>query len=136
MFSLTEEYFSDWVDSYGQAWIDGDADAIAELYAQDAEYYETPYEDHFLGLEAIRKYWTQGAGISQKDVKFSYNVLAVMENSGLAQFWASFLRIPSGNFVELDGIILAEFNEGGKCHIFREWWHRREMDKKGIGYEN
>lgn len=120
--------FEKWLDAYGAAWQAGDAQAAIELFADDAEYYETPFDDPMIGKDAISQYWTEGAGKSQKDVHFSYEPLAVVENVGLARWRASFVRIPSGNQVELDGFLLAEFDGGGKCSVFREWWHRRESE--------
>jgi ketosteroid isomerase-like protein len=131
MFSLTEEYFDEWMTKYGQAWIDGDADAVLELYADDGIYYETPYDEPFGGAKAIHKYWSEGAGISQKDVTFSHEVWMVKQNTGLVKWEASFVRIPSGNYVELDGVMQVIFDEQGKCSEFREWWHRREVNPDG-----
>jgi hypothetical protein len=118
--------FKKWLDAYGAAWQDGDAQAVFELFTENAEYRETPFDDPMLGLKAIHQYWSEGAGESQKEVHFSYQALAVVDDAGLARWQATFVRIPSGNYVELDGFFMAEFAENGKCFMFREWWHRRE----------
>ncbi len=52
--------------------------------------------------------------------------MAVLGSKGLAQWQATFVRIPFGNHVELDGFLMAEFDGAGMCSVFREWWHRRE----------
>jgi hypothetical protein len=118
--------FEKWLDAYGAAWQSGDAKAAIKLFSDEAEYYETPFDVPMVGCEAIYRYWDAGAGESQKDVLFSYQALAIVENKGLALWQASFVRIPSGNQVELDGFLAAEFDDIGKCSVFREWWHRRE----------
>ena len=118
--------FENWLDAYGAAWRAGDAHAAIELFSSDVEYYETPFDDPMVGLDAIHQYWSEGAGESQKDVSFSYQALAIVENAGLARWQATFVRIPSGNYVELDGFLMAEFDGAGKCSVFREWWHRQE----------
>ncbi len=125
---LTMNDFEKWLSAYGAAWRTGDAQAAIELFSSDAEYYETPFDDPMVGLDAIHQYWREGAGESQKDVSFSYQALAIVENAGLARWQATFVRIPSGIQVELDGFLLAEFGDDGKCSMFREWWHRRERD--------
>jgi hypothetical protein len=62
----------------------------------------------------------------QEDVHFSYEVLAVHKNVGVAYWRAVFIRLPSRKRVTLDGIFRVEFAGDGKCQIFREWWHRLE----------
>ncbi len=84
-----------------------------------------------LGREAIRRYWQEGAGESQREVRFDFKVLWVGENMGAAHWRATFVRIPSGSRVELDGVLLAEFSASGRCSLFREWWHRREEQSAG-----
>ena len=126
MFSISLEHFDNWLRSYGKAWEKGDPNATKELFTSDAQYYETPFEPPMIGLAAIYKYWNDNAVVSQEDVSFSYNLLAVDENVGLAQWRALFKRLPSGNKVTLDGIFKVVFSEDGKCKIFREWWHRIE----------
>jgi len=124
MLSLAE--FGNWLDAYGAAWEAGDADAAVELFTDDAEYHETPFAAPMVGAKDIHRYWVEGAGEAQKDVKFSHEALAVAGNVGLARWHASFVRIRTGKHVELDGFLLAEFARAGKCSVFREWWHRRE----------
>lgn len=127
---LTLEQCETWLDAYGAAWQAGDPHAAVELFADDAEYYKSPFDDPMIGKEAIFQYWSEGAGEAQKDSYFSYQVLAVVGNSGLAHWWASFVRIPAGTQVYLDGILLAKFSDIAVCSVFREWWHRRESEGK------
>lgn len=124
--AINSSDFADWLDEYGQAWEYGDAEHAIRLFTEDAYYYETPFDSPMKGHEAIRRYWNEGAGQSQKDVQFSAQVLAVGEDFGIALWQAKFVRVPSGKQVSLDGVLLASFDERGKCKIFREWWHRIE----------
>jgi len=126
MISLHE--FEKWLDAYGLAWQSGDAQAAIELFTDDAAYYENPFDDPMVGKEAIHRYWNEGAGESQEDVCYSHKALAVAESKGLAQWQATFTRLPTRNQVELDGFLVAEFDGAGKCSVFREWWHRRERE--------
>jgi ketosteroid isomerase-like protein len=123
---LDIDNFNRWLDAYGAAWQDGDAEAAMALFAMDAEYYENPFDDPMVGKDAIHRYWSDGAGESQRDVRFVHEAIAVVESTGLAHWQAAFVRIPSGNHVELDGFLMAEFDASGRCAVFREWWHRRE----------
>ena len=128
MSAMTSSDFEDWLDKYGQAWERGDAEGAIRLFTDNANYYETPFDNPMIGHEVIRKYWSEGAGQSQKDVQFSYQILAVGEDFGIARWQAKFVRVPSGNQVSLDGVLVSSFDEQGKCKVFREWWHRVELE--------
>jgi ketosteroid isomerase-like protein len=130
MTELKLDSLTTWLAAYGDAWQNGDADAVITLFSDNAKYYETPFSDPMIGRPAIHNYWREGAAESQTDIRFTYQALAVTENKGLAQWQATFTRLPSGNRVELDGFLTAEFNPTGKCTLFREWWHRRETENK------
>ena len=123
---MNRETFDAWLRAYGRAWEEGDADAAAALFAPDAAYHETPFATPMVGRAAIYEYWRAGAGQSQRDVQFNFTILNLSERTGLAHWTASFLRLPSGRPVRLDGILAATFDDEGRCSLFREWWHRQE----------
>ncbi len=129
MSAITLRDFEDWLDKYGQAWERGDAERVIRLFTDDANYYETPFDKPMNGHEAIHRYWSEGAGQSQKDVQFSAQILAVGEDFGIARWQAKLVRVPSGKQVALDGVLLASLDEWGKCKVFREWWHRIEREE-------
>lgn len=123
---MTPQTFTRWLDDYGKAWINGDTDAVQALFTDDAAYHETPFDPPMIGREAIRTYWHEGAELGQRDVHFSYDVLFVGDEAGIAHWHASFVRTADNTPVELDGVLRAEFDEAGRCRRFREWWHRRQ----------
>lgn len=123
---LDEATFAAWLESYGRAWQEGDPALIVDLFTADAAYFEVPFDAPIVGREAIRHYWTVGAQQSQTAVTFTYRILGVRGNDGVAHWKATFTRLPSRNRVRLDGILLATFDREGKCRVFREWWHRQE----------
>jgi hypothetical protein len=127
MKSLTLDGFKEWMDMYGKACEDSDPKIAAELFTQNAEYYETPFDEPMIGQDAIYRYWS-GASLALKDVQFSYEILAVKRNLGIALWQGKFVSVKSGNHVVLDGVFLVEFDEQEKCSILREWWHRQEID--------
>ena len=51
-----------WVAGYERAWRDGDLDAVAELFTQDARYRPSPYEQAEVGHAAIRAFWLDDEG--------------------------------------------------------------------------
>jgi ketosteroid isomerase-like protein len=128
MASISTADFNEWLVAYRAAWRSGDAEAVTALFADDAQYYETPFAEPMRGRDAIAQYWTAGPAGAQRDVEVSFQPLAVVDGLGIARWHASFVRRRSGRSVELDGCLMAEFAGPGTCAVFREWWHRRERD--------
>lgn len=120
-----EKQFVLWLAAYGRAWETGDAQAAGALFSQDARYFETPFDEPFRGRGAISAYWSDVPRL-QEQITFRYQVLAFAADQGIARWWAEFTRRPSQSRVRLDGILLAQFDQAGLCHTFREWWHRQE----------
>lgn len=51
-----------WVAGYERAWRDGDLDAVAALFTEDANYRPSPYEEAEVGHDAIRAFWLDDEG--------------------------------------------------------------------------
>lgn len=122
-----------WLDAYGRAWVQGDPDAAAKLFHDNATYQETPFDEPMLGKQQIRAYWQEGAAGAQEDVSFSSKVCAISNDVAFARWAASFRRVASGIWVELDGVFKLAFekeNAGLTCLELQEWWHRRERERQ------
>lgn len=121
---MDETSFEEWLEGYKRAWEQMDADAAVELFAEDATYQETPFDEPMRGRDAIRSYWSD-VPLAQKEIAFGYEVLSVAGDQGIARWWCDFRRIPTDSKVKLDGIFVVHFSNG-KAIAFREWWHRKE----------
>lgn len=126
MTRISSGIFNKWLVNYGLAWEEGDPQQASDLFAEGATYRPTPFDEPLVGKEAIQGYWQAGPGTSHKEVRFSYRIISVQGNEGIAHWEASFRRVESDNTVDLDGILIAEFDDSGSCTDFKEWWHRRE----------
>jgi hypothetical protein len=124
---LTSDSFKKWLDIYRVASEERDPKVAAELFTQDAKYYETPFDNPIIGRDAIYRYWTK-ASQDMKDTQFSYKVLAIKGNLGIALWQAKYVSLKTGEQVILDGTLLAEFDEHVRCATFREWWHRQVIE--------
>ncbi len=124
--TLSRERFREWLGGYRSAWEERDPAAAEALFTDDALYYWTPFEEPKSGREGIAAAWREATS-RQRDVRFSYEVLAVIGTTGIARWHTSLRRAPSGRPVELDGVLVAEFDrDSTRCRVFREWWHRDE----------
>jgi hypothetical protein len=129
MKQLTLETFSSWLEAYGRASIQNDPQAWVELFAHNAEYYETPFDNPMVGRDAIRKYWEIGAQ-SFKEKEASYEVLSTKDNLGIARWRSKFTDASSGKRLVLDCVFLVEFDDTNRCSVFREWWHIQNLDAR------
>lgn len=127
---MDREAFEQWLTLYGSAWTERDAKRAASLYAEDATYQVTPFEEPFRGQAAIYEYW-KGVTSTEENIEFDYRVLAVTTDYGIARWRASFVRVPPGLNTQLDGIFLVSLNPAGRCQSLLEWWHKKQSAGSG-----
>lgn len=113
-----------WLESYGAAWENKNADAAASLFTADASYQETPYAEPFKGRDAIHDYWSTVTA-DQSDIDFGFEVIAVSDMTGIAQWSARFHSISGNAPVELNGVFVLGFADSNQVRSLREWWHVR-----------
>ena len=124
---MTRETFNAWLEKYGRAWETRDAKAAAELYTEDGTYQVTPFVEPLRGRAAILNYWTHVAE-TEEQVQFSYEILAVTHEQGIARWRASFLILRPGLRTKLDGIFVIALDGQGRCTRLREWWHKQQTE--------
>lgn len=122
---MSAEKFVSWLDAYGRAWENRDAQGAADLFAENGTYQVAPFLEPMRGKPAILEYWTNVARTEQ-DIRFGYEILAVSAEQGIAHWWASFVIIPPGLRTKLDGIFLICLDDHGFCKFLREWWHKQQ----------
>lgn len=122
---LTHQDFDLWLTRYKDAWEARDPQAAVLLFTEDAHYYETPFSSPLSSRDEIYSYWSHMPR-RQENLHFSYQILAVESDVGVARWQTSFERLPTHKTVALDGILQATFDDTGLCQIFEEWWHRLE----------
>lgn len=117
--------FESWLEGYGRAWSDRDAQAAADLFTEDGTYQVTPFVDAMRGRPAIFEYWSHVAQ-TERDIQFGYEVLAVTPEIGIARWRASFVIVPQGLRTKLDGIFVISLDGDGRCRSLKEWWHKEQ----------
>ncbi len=124
---ITHEAFGDWLDRYGRAWMSETPEEAAPLFSPDARYHWTPLDAPLRGRDVIVAAW-RGAIRRQRDIRFRYEILAVEGATGIAHWRTAMVRRASGEAIDIDGVLIAEFDAAGLCECFREWWHSSERD--------
>ena len=121
----SEAIAMEWFESYKRAWENHDSQAATSMFTPDAEYRAEPFEASLVGEKAIRHYWDEVAN-TQRDVKVTFDLLSAKPGVGIVRWWAGFIRVPSGEKVELEGVAEFFLNSEGKCTRFLEWWNRKQ----------
>ena len=121
---LTPAALAAWLARYAEAWEQRDPARAAALFTENAPYHEMPFDAPKAGRNGIRDYWATVTA-DQRDVDFTSSVVAVSGRTGIARWNAKLKSASSGVNVELDGIFVLTFDDGGLCSELREWWHVR-----------
>ena len=115
----------EWIDGYGQAWRDKDADAAAQLFTEGAVYRDEPFGEPYRGRDGVEAYW-RGVTATQEDVHPRFGTAVVADGGRYAavEFWVTMLN--GGAEVTLAGILFLRFDADGLCNELREAWHYKE----------
>ncbi|MDY6768533.1 MAG: nuclear transport factor 2 family protein, partial [Candidatus Nanohaloarchaea archaeon] len=72
-----------WLEQFREAWISHDIDAVLDLFTDDVDYYETPFEQ-LEGKDEIREEWK--AVLHQEDIGLSLELYASDDNRHVVQW--------------------------------------------------
>ncbi|MGH2843077.1 MAG: nuclear transport factor 2 family protein [Solirubrobacteraceae bacterium] len=112
----------EWVDGYGQAWRELDADAAAALFTEDAVYRDQPFQSPYVGLAGVREYWTNVTSTqSDVTVRMGDPVVSTDRRRAAVEWWVTMKN--SGEPISLTGILVLRFAGDGRCEELREAWH-------------
>ena len=109
-----------WVDEYGRAWRERDADAVVSLFTEDAEYRSSPFREPSVGSDAIRAYWERATS-TQEDADVRMGAPIVAGDRVVVEWWATMRD--GGEEITLPGCLLLRFAPDGRCAARREYWH-------------
>jgi len=120
---MDQEVFEGWLERYFAAWTSNDPDHVAALFGPDAIYSYGPFRDEARGQQEIARRWVEGGVLP--GLRWSYEPLALEGERGVANWRVSF---DSGaGRTEIDGILVLDFDEQGRCISHREWYERRDV---------
>lgn len=109
-----------WVDAYGRAWRERDAEAVVALFTEDAEYRSSPFREPSVGSDAIRAYWERATS-TQDDADVRMGAPIVAGDRVVVEWWATMRD--DGEEITLPGCLLLRFAPDGRCTALREYWH-------------
>ena len=111
------------LERFGAAWQGFDGDAWTDLFTDDAEFREDPFEPPLVGHNAVRAYLLRTAEL-QEQVEFTAERHWVVDPTILVAWHAGYIQRSDRARVRLAGFMTLEVRDG-KVAKLREWYHRR-----------
>jgi ketosteroid isomerase-like protein len=133
---VTRDDVQAWLDRYIAAWASYDADAIGELFTDEAIYRFHPSDDGFVGRDAIVRAWLAPSGdASTRDEPGTwdahYEPFTVDGDRAVAVGWSRYYTDVTQSTLEnvWDNVYLLEFAADGRCRMFVESYVQRPTDR-------
>jgi ketosteroid isomerase-like protein len=105
-----------WIEGYERAWRAVGTDSLRELFAEDAGYRMSPYEEPVRGLVAIGELWERERAGADEEFQLSFEVVAVEGDTGVAR-----IEVAYGDGNEYRDLWVIRFGPDGRCREFEEW---------------
>ena len=117
-----------WLDAYVRAWKTYDAQAIGDLFNENASYAYTPFRVPLHGRAAIVGSW-----LEERDAPGTYDghyePVLIEGDRAVANGRSRYFEQDGITFkTEWDNIFFLRFDEEGRCLEYREWY--MELPKK------
>ena len=119
---MTQDSFNEWLEVYGKGWMTKSPDLFLSIFTPDATYAHSPFHREMKGHNDIRQY-ADRAFIYQEDIAFSYEILAVTPEYGMARWKTELNWNETDVHYRFDGIFQIFLNDKNLCTALREWWH-------------
>jgi len=119
-----------WADVWTRAWPARDAEAIVDLYAEDARYSAYPFRDPDEGPDGVRSYLTKTFG-EEQDIECWFGEPVAGGDRSAVEWWASWTE--GGEEITLAGTTLLRFDQDGLVVDHRDYWNQFEGRRPPYG---
>lgn len=110
------------IDTFGEAWQQGNVDRLMSVYTPDVVFVETPFSEQLKGSEAVRQYWAE-VPYNHSEVTFTSGEIYAAGPWFSTEFRCRYRRRRTGEWVEARGAIFCE-TAGEQISEMRMYWHR------------
>ena len=123
---LSLDYFGDWLERYFTAWKTNDLELLDGLFAEDSVYYYGPFKPPSKGKKRIIEGWLSSP--PPEGFQYTCTPIAIHGDTGVGH-WNVVHRssIKPDMQVEIDGILVIQFDAQGQCVEHKEWFVIREV---------
>jgi SnoaL-like domain len=127
---VTREQVAEWVRGYERAWRTPWTDALRELFADDATYRMSPFEEPHAGLAAIGKIWDKERTGPDEAFTMASEIVALEGDTAVVRVEVEYGDRPTPDYRDLWVI---RFDGDGRCVSFEEWpfWPGKDLHAPG-----
>lgn len=113
-----------WIAAYERAWRTAGTGSLAELFAADASYRMSPYEEPARGLAAIGELWERERTGPDEEFELAHETIAVEGDAAVAR-----IEVAYGSGAAYRDLWVIRFAADGRCREFEEWpfWPDRRI---------
>ena len=122
MAELTTEAVQAWLDRYVEAWRSNDPAQIRALFAEDATYAYTPWDEPLRGPDAIVDSWLENPD-APDSWEARYEPVALNGNLAVVRGRSRYFDSDRTQVrTEYDNVFMIRFDGGGRATDFTEWY--------------
>ena len=107
-----------WIAAYERAWRTEGTAPLADLFAADATYLPSPFEEPVRGLAALGEFWEAERAWPDEVFDLTAEIVAVEGDTGVARIEVRYHEPLERHYRDL---WIVTFNEDGLCTAFEEW---------------
>lgn len=118
-----------WVAAYERAWRSAGTERLGELFADDATYRMSPYDEPATGLAEIAALWERERRGPDESFEMRHEVVALDGETAVIRIEVEYGEPRSLQYRDLWVVRFA----GGRCREFEEWpfWPGQPIDPEG-----
>ena len=107
-----------WVDRYEQVWRSPGTGAVRELFADDATYLPSPWQEPVRGLAAIEEFWDAARDGPDEEFAMTSEVVALDGDTAVVRVEVDYGGDDPSRWRDL---WVLRFAADGRCRAFEEW---------------
>ncbi len=125
-----ESQIDAWIAGYEQAWRTPGTGQLEKLFAPDATYRMSPYEEPAVGLAEIAELWERERQGSDEEFEMTHELVALDGDTGVIRVEVRYSRPEP---LEYRDLWIVHFAADGRCRDFEEWpfWPGQQIIAKG-----
>jgi ketosteroid isomerase-like protein len=113
---LSRDAVENWLAAYERAWRAEGTEALAGLFAEDAEYRMSPYAEGARGLDAIAGLWEREREGADEGFEIGHELVAVDGDTAVVRVEVSY-----ATGAEYRDLWVLRLGADGRCADFEEW---------------
>jgi ketosteroid isomerase-like protein len=119
-----------WVDGYERAWRAPGTESLRGLFASEATYRMSPYEEPATGLVQIAELWERERKGADEEFEIAHEIVAVEGDTAVVR-----LEVQYGgpDPLQYRDLWVVRFAADGRCREFEEWpfWPGQQIIAEG-----